>query len=121
MIAFKQLIPINRELPEAVYQQVADGIVQLIRKGILPPGSALPGTRSLAADLGVHRKTIVAAYEELDLQSWINIYPRKGVFVAKLLPEFKLRRISTRKLPAQYPLQTGFALDENRIPFSPAF
>lgn len=55
MIAFKQLIPINRELPEAVYQQVADGIVQLIRKGILPPGSALPGTRSLAADLGVHR------------------------------------------------------------------
>jgi GntR family transcriptional regulator / MocR family aminotransferase len=33
--------------------------------GALPPGTALPSTRSLATTLGISRNTVVTAYDEL--------------------------------------------------------
>jgi GntR family transcriptional regulator/MocR family aminotransferase len=62
----------------------------------LKPESALPSSRSLALALGVHRKTVVAAYDELYAQSWTDVYPRKGIFVAKSLPEVKPKRLSEK-------------------------
>lgn len=47
-----------------------------IRSGGLPPGAALPSTRALAADLGVSRGVVVAAYAQLAAEGYIAL--RRG-------------------------------------------
>ena len=46
----------------------------------------MPGSRELAKTVGVHRKTVTAAYEELNAQDWITLIPRKHVLVSERIP-----------------------------------
>lgn len=89
MLPFQTLIVINRTAATPVYQQIANGLIKLIRDGIIKPGASLPGSRQLAALLDVHRKTVESAYEELFIQDWIAIIPRKGPQVSQHLPEIR--------------------------------
>lgn len=91
MLPFQTLIILNRTAAIPVYQQIANGLIKLIRDGILQPGAALPGSRQMAALLDVHRKTVESAYEELSIQDWIAVIPRKGVRVSQRLPEIRPR------------------------------
>lgn len=50
---------------------VEGAIRSAIRAGRLTAHSALPSTRSLAADLGVSRSTVVAAYEQLAAEGYL--------------------------------------------------
>lgn len=100
------IIDKNSQVP--VYLQIANSIINHIRRGTLKPSSALPSSRILAADLRVHRKTIVAAYDELYAQSWVDAYPRKGIFVAKNLPDVSPRKIAPALTPYSYPDVTYF-------------
>ncbi|PSK89763.1 PLP-dependent aminotransferase family protein [Taibaiella chishuiensis] len=97
---WKTILSINLDCEKAVYQQIADGIVDEIRKGRLRPGMPLPGTRVLADDIGVNRKTIVTAYTELIDEGWLSTAYKKGTFVAETLPEADRSR---KKRPAQTP------------------
>src|SRR4051812_19389686 len=76
-----------------LYRQLESEIIQLICRGILKPGQSLPPSRELAQVLGVNRKTVVAAYEELDAQGWVEIKERSGVYVSCKLPETSIRSI----------------------------
>jgi DNA-binding transcriptional MocR family regulator len=49
----------------AIYRRVAGAVAELIDRGDLPPGCALPAERALALALEVSRTTVVAAYREL--------------------------------------------------------
>jgi len=89
MLPFDKLLPIDRTAAPAVYLQVANSMIQHIRSGVIKPGFLLPGTRELAGILGVHRKTVVAAYDELSAQGWIEAVARKGFHVKRDLPEVK--------------------------------
>jgi GntR family transcriptional regulator/MocR family aminotransferase len=42
-----------------------------VRSGRLAPGTRLPGTRSLAADLGLSRGTVVQAFGQLVAEGWL--------------------------------------------------
>lgn len=66
----------------AIYQQVADGIKELIARGELKEGTALPPVRQLAADLGVNLNTIATAYRELQKDGLIDIKHGSGCVVA---------------------------------------
>ena len=48
----------------------------------------MPGTRELAAQLQINRKTVVLAYDELIAQGWLTTEPRRGTFVSAKLPHF---------------------------------
>lgn len=91
MLAFEHIISVDRSSQTAIYQQIAAGMIDAIQQGILKPGFVLPGTRTLAKTLMVHRKTVISAYDELYAQSWIDISPRKGVMVSGVLPDLKSR------------------------------
>ena len=65
-----------------IYRQVADGIKALIAKGQLPPGSALPPVRQLAADLGVNMNTIAGAYNELQAEGLLTVRHGSGAVVS---------------------------------------
>lgn len=66
---------------------IVEAISAQIRRGVLGPGAALPGSRALAHTLGVHRNTVVAAYAELEREGWIATRPRAGTCVAADLPQ----------------------------------
>ncbi len=70
-----------------LFLRIARAITRDIERGRLRPGAKLPGTRTLAADLRVHRQTVVAAYEELALQGWITSRPSRGAVVSHDLPD----------------------------------
>jgi len=87
MLPFANLLSINRDSSVAVYQQLANQLVGLVRQGVLTPGMKLPSSRELATLIGVHRKTIVAAYNEIALQGWLVSEPKKGIYISSVLPE----------------------------------
>ncbi len=58
-------IQINKESVTPVYKQIANGIWALIREEELVNGYKLPSERQLAKELGVHRNTVIRAYNEL--------------------------------------------------------
>ena len=58
------------------------------------PNTKLPGSRTLAGQLNVHRKTIVACYEELLLQGWIESIPKKGTYVRGNLPVLNQQKLN---------------------------
>jgi GntR family transcriptional regulator/MocR family aminotransferase len=120
MLFTSGLITVDKNAQVAVYLQICNGIIGHIRQGTLKPGTALPSSRALAALLKVHRKTVVAAYDELYAQSWVDVYPRKGIFVAKNLPDVSPRSISTTIKKNTYPNKTLFEVTE-KVPYPDLF
>ena len=59
------LIGLDRGSPVPVLRQLYLQLRQAILSGAVPPGGRLPPSRGLAAQLGVARNTVVAAYEQL--------------------------------------------------------
>lgn len=118
MIPFKTLIPIDRRGRSPVYQQIAHALVRLIREGVLRPGAALPSSRDMALLLGVHRKTVTAAYQELEGQDWVVVEGRKGVRVSPQLPVLKPRSFGQAQRSPGYRQQAGFIYrkTEPRLP-----
>jgi GntR family transcriptional regulator / MocR family aminotransferase len=70
------------------YLQIAQQIIDEIQRGRLVPSTIMPGTRWLADNLKVNRKTIVMAYDELIAQGWLTTESRRGTFVSAKLPHF---------------------------------
>lgn len=118
MLPFQTLITISKQAPAPLYQQIANSLVNLIRSGILKPGSALPPSRELAGLLQVHRKTVVAAYRELFAQDWIETVPRRGVLVSQQLPEIKPRAFKAAQRMPAYAGDTGFTFSKMPQPLS---
>lgn len=54
-----------------------------VRTGRLAPGTRLPPSRSLAADLGVSRNTVTDAYAELVAEGWLTARQGSGTRVAE--------------------------------------
>lgn len=86
MFPYKTSFQLDRKNKEALYLQLSNQFINLIKEGRLVSGTKLIGTRSLADLLNVHRKTVVACYEELTLQGWVESIPKKGTFVHNNLP-----------------------------------
>ena len=60
-----------------------DALREAVRTGRLVPGTRLPSTRSLAADLGVARNTVADAYAELIAEGWLIAQQGSGTRVAR--------------------------------------
>ncbi len=80
-IPFSKVIKIDRRKSDPVYLQIAYQFIQAIQRRYLEEGDKIPGSRILSKELGVHRKTMVAALEELQMQGWLATRPAVGTFV----------------------------------------
>lgn len=86
MLPYKSLIQVDRNAAVTLYIQVCNSFISLITNGTLRPSDMLPGSRVLAALIGIDRNTVRLAYEELISQGWAESIERKGVFVLSRLP-----------------------------------
>ncbi|MCA9562045.1 MAG: PLP-dependent aminotransferase family protein [Myxococcales bacterium] len=96
-----------------LFERLAWAISEDIRSGRLENGKRLPGSRTLARSLGIHRNTVLAAYGELEAQGWVDTIPSRGTFVSEGLPQ--IRR------PASAPTAdggstAGYSVDEPPLP-----
>jgi GntR family transcriptional regulator/MocR family aminotransferase len=80
------LISLDKESAIPVYLQISNCFIHSIRQGKLRRGLKLSGSRAVAAMLNINRMTMVAAYDELEAQGWIEKISRKGTFVKHHLP-----------------------------------
>ena len=55
-----------------MYRRIYDGIRALVLAGRLQPGQPLPSSRSLAAERGISRNTVVAAFEQLAAEGYLE-------------------------------------------------
>lgn len=53
-------------------KRISEAIKRQIASGVLGAGAALPSTRSLAAEWGVSRTTVTAAYEQLIAEGYVE-------------------------------------------------
>ena len=74
-------IPLDRQSPEPLYQQIKTHLRQGILSGGLEANTRLPASRQLARDLGVNRITVENAYSELEADGLIFSRVGSGTYV----------------------------------------
>ena len=74
-------LAIDADPPTAPFEQVRAQIAAAVATGKLSAGTKLPTVRQLAADLGLAANTVARAYRELEADSVIATYGRRGTFV----------------------------------------
>jgi GntR family transcriptional regulator/MocR family aminotransferase len=70
-------IDIDRSSSKAIYIQIADNIAADIQSGRLAKGTALPSSRSLAAQLKLNRNTVIDAIQLLLSEGWLVSQARR--------------------------------------------
>ena len=101
---------------DPIFLQIARAVADDVRRGRLKPGARLPGTRDLARTLGVHRNTVVAAYDELAAEGWIETAEAAGTFVSRSMPEVSPVRFTAQQGPPGIPRRAGFSLSADGLP-----
>ncbi|GAA1309521.1 GntR family transcriptional regulator [Brachybacterium tyrofermentans] len=80
-------IPLDPSAPEPIYEQIRARLAELILRGDLAAGEALPSIRVLARDLRVSVITTTRAYNELVADGLVDAVRGKGVFVRAQQPD----------------------------------
>lgn len=96
---FRELITFNRNSSTPIYLQVSDSFTDAIRKGKLAAGYKLPGTKKLAALLGLHTKTIEQVYNELDAQGWVFVKANSGTYISAAIPSTQGKKAIDQQRP----------------------
>jgi GntR family transcriptional regulator/MocR family aminotransferase len=78
MIETARRLNLDRDDPRSMQTQLSGQLKRMIRAGQLSPGQRLPSTRELAGDLGISRNTVVAAYEMLLGEGYLESELRSG-------------------------------------------
>src|ERR1700722_17202667 len=70
-----------------MYRRLYDWFRSAILTGELRPGQKIPSSRYLASELKVSRITILAAFQQLSAEGYIDSSPGSGTYVAKSNPD----------------------------------
>lgn len=95
-------ISLEHESGVPMYLQIYDYFVREIRQGNLIHREKLPSGRELAQDLGISRNTVNMAYEQLELEGYIEAKPKRGYFVCSMEESIELaaRNVHEHSHPA---------------------
>ena len=105
-------LPLNVPPPAAgvaLYRWLYEQLRAAILEGRLKPGARLPATRDLAEGYRLSRATIIAAFEQLKSEGYVEGRTGSGTYVSQVLPEELLH--ATR-------VSGGQRLPHRRIPTS---
>ena len=111
--AWELVLDLDRNAALPPFLQIARALAADIQRGRLRAGDRLPGSRRLAADLRVHRNTVLAALAEMTAEGWLETAPGRGTFVTRTIPDGRGRPFSHRLgVRSQMPARAAFALPE---------
>lgn len=93
------MIQLNYRDSRPIYEQIKDGIKQLIYTEVLGADDKLPSVRELASKLAINPNTISRAYKELEQEGVIYTQSGRGTFINK---DFKGKESKTAELLASF-------------------
>ena len=71
-INLNDTLNLDREGSSTLVRQLHGRLREMILRRTLKPGTELPSTRSLAADLMIGRNTVIAAYDHLVAEGYLH-------------------------------------------------
>ncbi len=77
------MIDLQSRVP--IYEQVCEGVKNMLLDGELKAGDRLPGVREMAKQLGVNPNTVTKAFRSLEQNKIIYTVPGKGSFAADIV------------------------------------
>ncbi|MFF5854696.1 PLP-dependent aminotransferase family protein [Streptomyces sp. NPDC012751] len=89
---------------------LTDALRDAVRSGRLAPGTRLPSSRSLAADLGIARNTVAEAYADLVAEGWLSARQGSGTRVATGVPTGTPPSAGTGPAPRRAPARPAHDL-----------
>jgi len=109
---------LDRAHAEPMYRQVLDLMQQAILTGQLAPGTKLPSSRTLAADLEIARNTVLHVYDQLTAEGYVISSTGSGTYVADTRPQAdNVEGRRAREVNAQRALQEGMVpIVESMLP-----
>ena len=87
------LIALDRKSPEPLHRQLYLRLIELIMDGSLPFDGRLPSSRALAQKINVSRNTVVSAYQQLEVEGYVQAQRGSQTFVATAPTEATTHRI----------------------------
>lgn len=74
-------VALSRHGAQTLAEQLAGHFSSRIRSHLMTPGAKLPSVRQCAEQHQVNPSTVVAAYDMLQAQGWVESRPQRGYFV----------------------------------------
>ena len=105
------LVTVDKDSPIPLYLQLYEELRCRILQKTLEGGMKLPSTRTMAASLELSRNTVVAAFEQLLSEGYLEGRLGSGTYVADRLPEAYLAARCYQTAPSA-PRQDSLALSE---------
>lgn len=81
------LVPIDSSSDVSLHEQIYRALRDVIISGKLPTGARIPSSRMLAEELRVSRNTVLAAYQQLTSEGYLDSRVGGGTYVAPVLPD----------------------------------
>ena len=72
------IINIDPKNPQPIFEQVKEGLKNLIIRGVLEPDEKIPSVREMAQILAINPNTIQRAYRELEAEGYVYQVTGKG-------------------------------------------
>jgi GntR family transcriptional regulator/MocR family aminotransferase len=88
---------LNRDDDRSMQAQLSGQLKRMIQAGELQAGEQLPSTRELAHELAISRNTVVAAYEMLQGEGYVEAMLRRGFTVNKAAQAFRAMPLRARE------------------------
>lgn len=120
--AFLGAVSLDRHGEQPLHRQLYEAIRAAILSRQLRHGARMPSTRSLAADLGLSRNTVLAAFEQLAGEGYLDAKPGAGTRVAAIPDELltvRRRATSRTRAPRHAKEVPPMALTVGRRAFQP--
>src|ERR1700759_4926564 len=76
-------LEVRRDGATGIRVRLESALREAVRTGRLGPGTRLPSSRALAADLGLARNTVAEAYGQLVAEGWLTARQGSGTRVAE--------------------------------------
>ena len=120
------LIDIQFSKTNTLQSQLHRYLVEKISQGLLPPGTKLPTSRSLAQQLKISRNTVTEVFEQLKAEGFIESKPGSGVYINQTLPQdstnlLKGKWQSNKNLPMLSEFAKSLSADGNEYDSSLPF
>jgi GntR family transcriptional regulator/MocR family aminotransferase len=84
-------LTLDPDADEPLHRQLYDGLRLAVLSGGLRAGTRLASTRTMARELGVSRNTVMAAFNQLLAEGYLQGKVGSGTYVTRTLPDETLR------------------------------